>query len=630
MVESDTLPKLLLRNSKQYGTKKVAMRRKDFGIWAEYSWNDYYQNVKWLCLGMTSLELQRGDKVAIIGDNNPEWYWAELAAQSCGCAAVGIYPDSIVSEVKYLLEHSEATFVVAEDQEQIDKILEIKDKLPRLKRVIYWDPKGLRHYAEPVLISLSEVIDLGKKYEQEWPGLFAQNVEQTKADDTAVLCYTSGTTAAPKGAMLTHKYLIDRCESVFTVDPWNENYDYLSFLSPAWIADQITGITSTLLTGATVNFPEEPETVQKNFREIAPHLVSYSSSQWESLVSQTQIKMGEADHIKRFFYNVFLPVGLKIVSLKNEKRGVTLFWRALYKVADLIVFRQLRDYLGFSRLKYAIGGGTMLSPEIYRYFRGIGVNLKNAYGLTEAILSTMQTNDDLDLETCGRPIPGVEARAEEGEILIRGKLFAGYYRDPQATQDKLRGGWFHTGDAGHITEDGKLVFIDRLKDLVPLAEGTKFSPQFIESCLKFTPYIREAASFGGKDKPYVSIIVNIDFDSVGKWAEKKGIPYTTMVDLSQKPQVAELVRNSIDSVNKLLPEPSWVRKYVVLHKDFDPDEAELTRTRKIKRNLVEERYAELLKAIYKDQTQLTVKANVTYRDGRKGTVTTALEIRSVQ
>jgi long-chain acyl-CoA synthetase len=631
MAKPVTLPQYFVQTCRKYGDRKVAMRKKRFGIWQEYTWQDSFEKVKLFCLGLVSLGLKRGDKVIIIGDNDPEYFWAQLAIQAGGGVAVGIFTDSIPSEIQYIATHSDASFALAKDQEQCDKLLEIRDQVPAIKRVIYWDEKGLWSYNDPWLMSFEEVEALGREVDQEDPQRFDEMLAQGKGDDIAIFCYTSGTTGLPKGAMIAHRNLISGCEIYNRIDRRLDTDEYLSFLPPAWITENVLGLTVHVMNGMIVNFPEEPETVQENIREIAPHALLFSSRLWESLVSMIQVRISDTSWINRQLYRIFMPVGYRVADMRFEKGHVPLYWRLLYLLGEVAVFAPLRDKLGLIRVKSAYSAGAALSPDVMRFFRAIGVNIKNLFGSTEAQIHTLHIGDDIKFETVGVPPPGMEIKiAEDGEIWVRGPtVFQGYYKDPEATTKALSNGWFHTGDAGYLREDGHLIYLDRMKDLLELAGGQKYSPQYIEGRLKFSPYIKDVMTIGGRERAYVTAIINIDFDNVGRWAEKHRIPYTTFVDLSQKPEVYDLIREDVVRVNETLPEPARIRKFVLLHKEFDPDEAELTRTRKLRRRFMEERYREIIDAMYDGRESVMVRAEVRYRDGRTGTVETAVRVCSL-
>ncbi len=630
MEKRETIPQIIKSNRDRWGPR-TAMSMKMFGVWHRYSWQDYYENIKHFSLGMISLGLARGDVVCIIGDNEPQWFWGEFAAQAAGGIATGIFVDSIPSEVKYVAEHSDAKFAIVNDQEQTDKFLEIKDELPLLKKVIYWDPKGLRNYEDPILISFDEVIGLGREYEKSHPGLFEQNVDEGKGEDIAFIYYTSGTTGLPKGATLNHRALITTAQGFVDRYPLDENDDLISNFPAAWVGDSFFATIPHLLTGAKLNFPEEPETIAEDTREIGPNFVIYGPRQWEGLVSEIQVKMVDANPLKRFTYNLFLPVGHKIADIKFEGKTPNLFWRILHSIAYLALFRPLKDRLGLSKVRFAVTGSSVLSLDTFRLIHAIGVELRQCYASTEAGLISSHGKGEIKFESVGRPSLGTSLRiTNEGELLVTSDcMFTGYHKNPEKTADTLINGWCHTGDAVNINEQGHLIFMDRLEHMGQLKSGAKYAPQYIEGRLRFSPYIKDAMVIGGKDKDYVSAIVNMDFAMVGKWAERHRIPYTTFVDLSQKKEVADLVRQDLERVNGYLPEQSRVQKFVLLHKEFDPDEAELTRTRKLRREFMEERYKDLIGALYGSKEKVDVQAAVTYRDGRKGQVTTSIQVRSI-
>jgi long-chain acyl-CoA synthetase len=628
--EGETIPQIIKTNCEKWG-QQTAMCMKKFGVWQRYSWKDYYETVKYFSLGLISLGLEQGDVVCIIGDNEPEWFWGEFAAQAAGGIATGVFVDSIPSEVKYIAEHSGAKFAIVNDQEQTDKFLEIKDELPLLKKVIYWDPKGLKHYDDPVLINFAEVVKLGKEYEKEHPGLFEQNLEKGKEGDTAFIYYTSGTTGLPKGAMLTHRALINTAQGFISRYPLNKNDDLISNFPAAWVGDSFFATLPHLLTGARLNFPEEPETINEDTRETGPNFVIYGPRQWESLVSEIQVKMMDAHALKRFFYNLFLPLGHKIADIKFQGKTPNLFLRALYGVACAFLFTPLKDKLGLSRVRFGVTGSSVLSLDTFRLIHAIGIELRQTYASTEAGLISSHAKGEIDFASVGRPALDTEVRiSDAGELLVKSNsMFSGYYKDPEKTEAVLVDGWCHTGDAVNIDGKGHLIFLDRLEHMGELSSGAKYAPQYIEGRLRFSPYIKDAMVIGGKDKDFVSAIVNIDFAMVGKWAENNRLPYTTFVDLSQKTEVADLIRKDLLRVNSYLPEPARVKRFVLMHKEFDPDEAELTRTRKLRREFMEDRYKDLIRGIYEDSKEIKVEAAVTYRDGRKGTVSTAIKVRTV-
>jgi long-chain acyl-CoA synthetase len=634
----DTFPKNLIAGYRKNGDRKIAMRQKDRGIWRPFSWQQSYQQVRQLSLGLIRLGLKHGDKVCIIGDNDPQYFWAQLAIQSGRGVSVGIFTDSAPPEIQYIVAHSDATFVFAKDQEQCDKLLEIREQVPTVQRVIYWDEKGLWNYNEPWLVSLKDLQALGQALDKEQPNLFERSVNQGRGEDLAIFCYTSGTTGLPKGAMITHNNLIAGCDSAMQADPRLETDEYLSFLPPAWITENILGLAVHLRTGMVVNFPEAPETVQENIREIAPHAMLFSARLWESMMALVQVKIAETSWLNRLLYRIFMPIGYKVASLRYEQRKpVGLLWRSLNALGEVALFSPLRDKLGLTRVKSAYSSGAALNPDVIRFFRAIGVNIKQLYGSTEAQVHTLHVGNDVRFETVGVPSPGMEIQiAESSEILVSGgTVFQGYYKNPEATKKAVHTDgqgrrWFHTGDAGHLDQDGHLIYLDRVKEMITLTSGEKYSPQYLEGQLKFSPYVRDVMTVGGEDKPFVTALLNIDFDNVGRWAEKEGLPYTTFVDLSQKPEVYALIRQDVERVNRVLPAAARIRRFVLLHKEFDADEGELTRTRKLRRGLLSQRYEDMITTMYRGGDEVQVRAAVKYRDGRESVVETTVRVETLQ
>jgi len=628
--KEETLSQIIVSNARRWGNR-TAMCMKRAGIWQRYSWQEYLTNVKYFSLGLISLGLQPGDVVCIIGDNEPEWFWGEFGVQAAGGIPTGIFVDSIASEVKYIASHSDARFAIVNDQEQTDKFLEIKGELPLLRKIIYWDPKGLRNYDDPMLISFREVVNLGQEYEKTHPGLFERNVARGKGSDTAFIYYTSGTTGLPKGAIVTHHALITTARCFITRYPLNWQDNLISNFPAAWVGDSFFGTIPHLLTGAVLNFPEEPETIAEDTREVGPSFVVYGPRQWESLVSDIHVKIMDTSALKRFVYHLFMPVGYKIADLKFQGKKPNLFWRTAYWLGYWALFRPLKDRLGLSRVKIAVTGSSVLSLDTFRLIHAIGIELRQVYASTEAGFISSHCDREVKFETVGRPALGTEVRlTDEGELLVRSDcMFSGYLKNEKKTAEVLVNGWCRTNDAVNIDDDGHLVFMDRLEHLGVLSSGVKYAPQYIEGRLRFSPYIKDVMVVGGRDKSFVSAIININFNMVGKWAEKHRLPFTTFVDLSQKDGVADLIRRDLERVNGFLPEQARVKRFVLMHKEFDADEAELTRTRKLRREFMEEKYRDLIKAIYNGSTEVPVQAQVTYRDGRRGVVTTVIKIREV-
>ncbi len=626
----ETLPQFLYEHA-QRTPNRTALRERLYGIWQTLTWQEYYEHVKYFALGLVSLGLQPQETIAIIGDNRPEWLIAELAAQSVGAKSVGVYQDSIASEVVYILNHADVTFVVVEDQEQVDKILEIWPQLQGVRKVIYYDPKGLRNYTEEFLMYFPQVEALGREYEKDHPGWFEERLSQGRGDDIAILSTTSGTTANPKLAMLTHKSMLSMGRNLMKVDPLTPQDNFVSFLPLAWIGEQMMVMSCGLQVGFTVNFPEEPETVQHDLREIGPQVMFSPPRIWESLVSQVQVKIEDTTALKRAMYNWAMRIGYRMADTRFRKETPSPWLRLLYFLADWLVFQEIKDQLGLRHLKRAYTGGAALGPDTFRFFHALGVNLKQIYGQTEINgIAVLHRDGDIKFQTVGTPLPETEVKIDEsGEILMRSPaVMVGYYRNPEATAEALRDGWLHSGDAGYFDEDGHLVVIDRVKDVMALHDGTKFSPQFIENKLKFSPYIKEAVVFGG-DWPYVTAMINIDFANVGKWAEKHQIAYTTYTDLSQKPEVYRLIRKHVEQANADLPPAARIQRFLLLHKELDADDAELTRTRKVRRRLIAQRYADLISALYSHASYVDVETVITYQDGRTAKIQTRVSIESL-
>ena len=625
-----TLPQFLLRNAREH-LRRVAMREKEYGIWQSFTWAQYLDHVKAIALGLARLGFVRGDKLAIISDNRPQVYWTMVAAQACGGVPVPVYQDAIAKEVQYVIDHSDAKFVLAEDQEQVDKLLELRQGLQKVQRIIYDDPKGMRHYRDPILLSLEDLEALGRELAKAEPGRFEELVAAGRSEETAIISYTSGTTGFPKGAMLTHAQLIEAIRSAMAVETYKPDDQILAYLPPAWVGDTFWSLAGALIAGFTVNCPERPETVQENLREIGPHLLVAPPRIWENLVSAVQVKMEDASLLKRWLFRRFMPVGQEVARRRMEREPVPLGLQLLAWLGEFYVFGALRDHLGLRRTRYAYTGGAALGPEVFLFFRGLGINLKQVYGQTEISgVSCVQRDGDVKLGTVGRPFPGTEVRiAENGEIISRSPcVFSGYYKSPEATAEAFRDGWLYSGDAGFFDPSGHLVVIDRAKDVTALADGSKFAPQFIENKLKFSPYIKEAVSVG-QDRPYVAAMICIDMENVGKWAERRQIAYTTYADLAQKPEVYDLIQREVERVNRDLPETTRIRKFVLLHKELDPDDEEMTRTRKVRRKVVAQKYANIIEALFTDAEVVPVSAVITYQDGRQATLETKLAIREV-
>ncbi|MDR7485407.1 MAG: AMP-binding protein [Armatimonadota bacterium] len=613
-----TLPKMLVRRAHAFGDRKVAMREKEYGVWRAITWADYLARVRELALGFVTLGLRRGDKVALVGHNRPEGLWAEMAALAVGAVAVWMYQDALADEVQYIIAHSDARFAVVEGQEEVDKILSIRAHTPLLERIFWEDPKGMRGYDDPMLMSLADLMALGARVAADDPGRFDREVAQGRGDDIALLFYTSGTTAQPKGALLSHYNLLKMGQHMMEVDPAEPTDDFVSFLPFAWIGEQMMSISCGLLAGFAINFPEEPETVQQNIREIAPQVLFSPPRVYEQMVRTVQVRHLDAPWLKRRLYDWAMGIGYRIADQKFARQPVSWPLRAAGAVADLLVLRKLRDHLGLTRVRDAYTGGAAMGPDHFRFFHAIGVNLKQIYGQTEISgISVLHRDGDVKFDTVGLPLPETEIRiAPDGEILSRGPcVFQGYYKMPEETANTLRDGWLHSGDVGFIDPDGHLVVFDRRKDVMTLAGGTRFAPQYIETRLKFSPYIKDAWVIGDRRR-YVTAVICIDGTVVGKWAEDRHLAYISYQDLSQKPEVRSLIREAVERVNRGLPAEAQIRRFVNLHKEFDADDDELTRTRKLRRAFLEERYADIAAGLYGEAPVIHLVTTITYEDGR--------------
>jgi long-chain acyl-CoA synthetase len=628
----DTLPKLLLKNTQRYGRRRVAMREKEYGIWHTINWSQYLEQVRDFALGLAHLGFRRGDTLAIIGDNRPQLYWALVAAEALGGMAVPLYQDAVPSEIQYVIDHSDAKIVVAEDQEQVDKLLEIKDKLPKVAYMIYDDPKGMRHYAYPFLLSFTEVQERGRGFQHEHPEYFDEAVRKGQGDDLAIINYTSGTTGTPKGVMLTHHNLIATAESYLQVDTLSADDEIMAYLPMAWIGDTFFSVVLSFLSGAAVNCPEDTTTVRQDFKEIGPTMTFAPPRIWENLLTQAQVKIGDAGWLQHLLCQIFLPRTMQATALHLEGKPMSWGLRLCIRLGEWLVYAPLRDQLGLRRIRAATTGGAAIGPETIQFFQAIGVNLKQLYGMTECSApATVQRDGAIKLDSAGPPIPGVEVRISEGgEVFLRSPgLFTGYYKDPEATTQAFKDGWLATGDAGFLDEDGHLVIIDRARDVSHLLDGSVFAPQYIENRLKFSPFIKEAVA-AGHERPYVVAMINIDLEVVGTWAEKRGLPYSGYADLAQKPEVYELILTEIRRVNANLHAPLRIQKFVLLYKELDPDDAEITRTRKLRRRFVYDKYQDIIEALYAEGVSVVqVRATVTYEDGRSSEIERALKISAI-
>ncbi len=632
----DTFPKLARANAQQF-PERIAIREKDYGIWQSTTWRDYLAQARATALGLASLGFVRGDKVAIVGDNRPQLYWAVLATQALGGVPVPLYQDSSEKEMEYIVDHAGARFAIVEDQEQVDKLLALRTRCPRLETIVYDDPRGLRGYSETCLMSLAELQEAGRKFEIGHSTYFDDEIDRGRGEDTAIICYTSGTTGTPKGAMLSHRNLIVTARNAAEFEGLRSDEEILSYLPMAWVGDHVFSYAQAIVVGFAINCPESAATVRHDLREIGPTYFFAPPAIWESLLTTVMVRIDDCAWPKRRLVRFFLDVAQDVERSRLAGRAVSGWRRLLYPLGRLLVYGPLRDNLGLRRVRRAYTAGEAIGPEIFVFFRGLGINVKQLYGMTEAsVFITIQRDGDVRLDSVGTPIKDVELKiSDQGEVLYRSPgVFQGYFNNEAATrQVMLEGGWMRSGDAGFLDTAGHLKIVDRAKDVTRLADGTIFAPKYVENKLKFSPYVKEAVCIG-QERPYVTALLNIDLTAVGNWAERRGIAYTSYTDLSQKPDIYELVQQEVERVNRSLLDDevlkgAQIRKFLILHKELDPDDEEITRTRKVRRGFIAQKYAALIDALYGDGDRAQVEAKVTYEDGRTGTVRADVHIREV-
>lgn len=636
LARGDTIPKLLLEHARNR-PNKTAIREKDLGIWQSWSWREASDQVRAFACALANHGLTRGDKVAIIGDNRPHLYWAMTACQAVGAVPVPVYQDLGADEVRHVFDHAQVRFAIVEDQEQVDKVLAVVDACPNVERVIYLDPRGLRHYVHPFLSSFEDSMERGRKFDTDNPEFFLDAVAKGKGSDLSVILYTSGTTGRPKGVMLSFDNIIITARNANAHEHVRDDEELLAYLPMAWVGDHIFSYGQALVGGFTVNCPESADTVMLDLRELGPTFFFAPPRIFENILTQVTIRMEGAGWLKSNMFRFFMDVAKRSGTKILEHKPVPFLDRVGYTIGQLLVYGPLKNILGFSRVRRAYVTGEAIGPEIFDFYRSLGINLKQLYGQTEAsVYVTVHPDSDVKPDTVGTPVPECQVRiAENGEVIYRSPgAFLGYYRDPEATAEtKTPDGWVHTGDAGIIGEDGHLKIIDRLNDVGRLGDGAVFAPKYLENKLKFFPFIKEAVTLGdGRD--YVTAFVNIDPGAVGSWAEKRGLSFTSYADIAGHDEVYALVAANIAQVNQdLAADPnlasSQIKRFLILNKELDANDGELTRTGNLRRGTIAERYSDLVDALYSERDHVAVEAKVTLDDGREATIGADLKIRNV-
>ena len=632
-----TFPRLLMHHA-QARPNHPATREKDMGIWQTWTWSQVAEEVRAMASGLAELGFKRGDNLAIIGDNRPRLYWAMYAAQCLGGVPVPMYQDAVAAEMIFVLQDAGIKFAIVEDQEQVDKLLENKAQCPALQHVLYDDPRGMRHYNQPFLHGLDDVQEMGRIHNRNHPEFIDGEIALGQSEDVAVMLYTSGTTGKPKGVCQTHCAFIKAAQSGCEFDKLGPEDNILSYLPMAWVGDHLFSFAQAGYAGFTINCPESGDTVMTDMREIGPSYYFAPPRVFENLLTQVMIRMEDASAIKRNLFHYFMGVARRCGAEILDGKPVSGSDRLLYALGNFLVFGPLRNVLGMSRIRVAYTAGAAIGPDLFRFYRSIGVNLKQLYGSTETCAAVcLQPDGQIKFDTVGPPAPGVEVRiADNGEVMVRGEvLLKGYYKRPDATAEVIDAeGYFHTGDAGFFDEDGHLKIIDRAKDVGKLANGAMFAPNYIENKLKFFSQIKEAVVFGA-DRDEVCAFINIDMGAVGNWAERRNIAYSGYTDLAQKAEVYDLIRDCVEKANAELAHDamlsaSQVHRFLILHKELDPDDDELTRTRKVRRGFIAEKYGVLIEALYAGKTSQFIETEVKFEDGRKGKVSADLRIMTAK
>jgi long-chain acyl-CoA synthetase len=630
----DTFPRLLLRHAAERG-ERPAIREKDLGIWQTWTWAQVLEEVRALSGGLASLGFKRGDHLAIVGDNRPRLYWSISAAQMVGGIPVPLYQDAVAAEMSFPLQNAEIEIAIVEDQEQVDKLLELLPQCPKLKYIVYDDPRGLRNYAEPQLISFEALQERGRGFNAKHPGYLDAEIAKCEPSDTAAMLYTSGTTGVPKGVVLSHSNLIFSGNAYIQLDGITENEELLAYMPLAWIGQNAFSYTESLIAGFCVSCPESAETTMIDVREVGPTFYFAPPAVLEGMLTRVMVGMEDAGWIKRSMFHYFMGVARRVgAKLLAGSEQVSLFDRCQYSLGKLLVYGPLRNRLGMSRVRIAYTFGEAIGPDLFVFYRSLGVNLKQLYASTEtSAVITVHRNGEVRSDTVGPPLPGVEVRiADNGEVLVKSPgVFQSYYKNPEATAEvKDADGWFHTGDAGFFDEDGHLRIIDRAKDVGRLKDGTLFAPKYLENKLKFFPYIKEVVALG-HERDFATAMINIDVTAVGDWAERRNLPYAGYTDLAGKEAVYELIWDCVVKANLDLSGDaklagSQIKRFVILHKELDADDGELTRTRKVRRRIIADKYAKIIEALYSDSDHVEFDAQVKFEDGRSGTIHADLKI----
>jgi long-chain acyl-CoA synthetase len=632
----DTFPKLLLDRAVRYRDAH-ATREKEFGIWQSWTWHELAEDVQDLACGLAELGFQRGDKIAIIGDNRPRLYGAMCAAQALGGVPVPMYQDSVAGELQFVVDHAEVRFAIGEDQEQVDKLLEIKDACPRLETIVYDDPRGLRKYDQAFLHSYKDVQEKGRGRRRKDPAFITDEIARGKGSDIAIILYTSGTTGNPKGVILSHDNVLVTARNAVERDALRQDDEVLAYLPMAWVGDNIFSFGQSYVAGFCVNCPESSATVMHDLREVGPTYFFAPPAIYENLLTNVMIRIEDAARFKRSTFEYFMGVAKRVGIRMLDGKSVSAWDRLLYWLGSVFIYGPLKNTLGLSRVRIAYTAGEAIGPDIFDFYRSLGINIKQLYGQTEAaVFVTMQPDGEIKPDTVGTPAPQVEIKIlDTGEVMYRSPgVFQSYYKNPQATAEtKTEDGWVHTGDAGYFDEDGHLKIIDRAKDVGKLNDGSMFAPKYIENKIKFFPQIKEVVAFGN-ERDYVTLFINIDLDAVGNWAEKRNIPYASYQELAARPEVIELIQENLQKVNADLAADahlsgSQIRRFLILPKELDADDGELTRTLKVRRGFVAERYAPLIDALYSDKRRFAMETQVTFEDGRTGTIKAELDLRNV-